>query len=301
MNIYPFIEAEKAEPEGNVAKACHLLEVSRSAYYEWSSGTPSARELSDAELAEKVVDIFTKSRRTYGAPRITTQLAELGIRVSKKRVARLMVLRGLAGRAKRRFKKTTIADPMAESSAIDLIGRVFGPGVREVDTAWCGDITYVRTWEGWLYLATVIDLESRRVVGFAMAEHMRASLVCDALEMAITQRRPAPGLIFHADRGSQYTSGTFRKLLKEHHITQSLSRPGQCWDNAVAESWFSTLKEELIYRQAWPTRVQARRAIFEFIEVFYNRERLHSSLGNLTPIEYERGRNDQNHTDTQAA
>ena len=143
---------------------------------------------------------------------------------------------------------------MAESSAIDLIGRVFGRRVREVDTAWCGDITYVRTWEGWLYLATVIDLESRRVVGFAMAQHMRASLVCDALEMAITQRRPAPGLIFHADRGSQYTSGTFRKLLTEHHITQSLSRPGQCWDNAVAESWFSTLKEELIYRQAWPTR-----------------------------------------------
>ena len=301
MNVYPFIEAEKAEPEGNVAKACHLLEVSRSAYYEWSSGTPSARQLSDAELADKIVDIFTQSRRTYGAPRITTKLAEEGVRVGKKRVARLMVLRGLAGRVKRRFKKTTIADPMAESSAIDLIGRTFGPGVREVDTAWCGDITYVRTWEGWLYLATVIDLESRRVVGFAMADHMRASLVCDALEMAITQRRPAPGLIFHADRGSQYTSGTFRKLLTEHHMTQSLSRPGQCWDNAVAESWFSTLKEELIYRQAWPTRVQARRAIFEFIEVFYNRERLHSSLGNLTPVEYERRRKDQSHTDTQAA
>ena len=301
MNVYPFIEAEKAEPEGNVAKACHLLEVSRSAYYEWSGGTPSARELSDAELADKVVDIFTKSRRTYGAPRITTTLAEGGIRVGRKRVARLMVLRGLAGRAKRRFKKTTIADPMAESSAIDLIGRVFGPGVREVDTAWCGDITYVRTSEGWLYLATVIDLESRRVVGFAMADHMRASLVCDALEMAIAQRRPAPGLLFHADRGSQYTSGAFRKLLNAHHISQSLSRPGQCWDNAVAESWFSTLKEELIYRQAWPTRTQARRAIFEFIEVFYNRERLHSSLGNLTPVEYERRRKHQSHADTHAA
>lgn len=300
MTVDPFIEAEEAAGHGAM-RVCRLLEVSRSAYYEWSSGTPSARQLSDAELADKVVDIFTKSRRTYGAPRITTTLAEEGIRVGRKRVARLMVLRGLAGRVKRRFKRTTIADPMAESSAIDLIGRVFGPGVREVDTAWCGDITYVRTWEGWLYLATVIDLESRRVVGFAMADHMRASLVCDALEMAITQRRPAPGLIFHADRGSQYTSETFRKLLSEHDITQSLSRPGQCWDNAVAESWFSTLKEELIYRQAWPTRIQARRAIFEFIEVFYNRERLHSSLGNLTPVEYERRRRDQNHTDTQAA
>ena len=140
----------------------------------------------------------------------------------------------------------------------------------------------MRTWEGWLYLATVIDLESRRVVGFAMADHMRAELVCDALEMAIEQRRPAPGLIFHSDRGSQYTSGQFRQLLAQHDIVQSLSRPRQCWDNAVAESWFSTLKEELIYRQAWPTRAMARRAIFEFIEVFYNRERRHSSLGNLT-------------------
>ena len=219
MSVYPFIEAEKAEPEGNVAKACHLLEVSRSAYYEWSSGTPSARELSDAELADKVVDIFTKSRRTYGAPRITTTLAEEGVRVGKKRVARLMVLRGVAGRAKRRFKRTTIADPMAESSAIDLIGRVFGPGVREVDTAWCGDITYVRTWEGWLYLATVIDLESRRVVGFAMADHMRASLVCDALEMAITQRRPAPGLIFHADRGSQPNTRRERSASSSQNTT----------------------------------------------------------------------------------
>ena len=301
MSVYPFIEAEKAEPEGNVVKACHLLEVSRSAYYEWSNGTQSARELSDAELADRVVDIFTKSRRTYGAPRITTKLAEAGVRVGKKRVARLMVLRGLAGRAKRRCKKTTIADPMAEPRARDLIGRVFGPGVRELDTAWCGDITYVRTWEGWLYLATVIDLESRRVVGFAMADHMRASLVCDALEMAIEQRRPGPGLIFHADRGSQYTSGKFRQLLEAHRITQSLSRAGQCWDNAVAESWFSTLKEELIYRQAWPTRVHARRAIFEFIEVFYNRERLHSSLGNLTPAQYEQRRKHSDHADTQAA
>jgi len=301
MSVYPFIEAEKTEPEGNVAKACHLLEVSRSAYYESSNGTPSARALSDAELADKVVDIFTKSRRTYGAPRITTKLAENGIRVGQKRVARLMTLNGLAGRAKRRFKKTTIADPHAEPTALDLIKRTFGPEAREIDSAWCGDITYVRTWEGWLYLATVIDLSSRKVIGFAMAEHMRAELVCDALEMAIEQRRPAPGLIFHADRGSQYTSGKFRQLLSTHKITQSLSRPGQCWDNAVAESWFSTLKEELIYRQAWPTRTHARRAIFEFIEVFYNRERLHSSLGNLTPVEYERRRKNRNATSTQAA
>jgi transposase InsO family protein len=299
--VYPFIEAEKAEPEGNVAKACLLLEVSRSAYYQWSTHVPSAREVSDAELSEKIVDIFTKTRRTYGAPRITAELARQGIHAGKKRVARLMVSCGLAGRAKRRFKKTTIADPMADSAAIDLLKRAFEPEVREVDTAWCGDITYVRTWEGWLYLATVIDLASRKVVGFAMADHMRADLVCDALKMAIEQQRPAPGLIFHSDRGSQYTSDTFRQLLKSYDITQSLSRPRQCWDNAVAESWFSTLKEELIYRQAWPTRVHAWRAIFEFIEVFYNRARLHSSLGNLTPVEYEERRKGSDHNDAQAA
>jgi len=302
MNVYPFIEAEKAELDGNVAKACVLLEVYRSAYYEWSKHVPSARELSDAELGDKIVDIHAKSRRTYGAPRITTKLAESGICVGQKRVARLMVLRGLIGRCKRRFKVTTTADPDATSLAPDLIKRSFSPEAHELDTVWCGDITYIRTWEGWLYLATVIDLASRRVVGFAMADHMRAELVCEALTMAIEQRKPAPGLIFHTDRGSQYTSEKFRTLLAKHDIVQSLSRPRQCWDNAVAESWFATLKEELIYRQGWPTRTLARRAIFEFVEVFYNRQRLHSSLGNVTPVAYEERRRQHSALiDTQAA
>ena len=230
MNIYPFIEAEKAEQDGNVAMACRLLEVSRTAYYEWSSTGPSARELSDGELTERIKQIHSKSGGRYGAPRITDELRDDGVCVGKKRVARLMALNGLVGRCKRRFKKTTIADPNAETKAIDLIRRNFGVGVREIDTAWCGDITYVRTWEGWLYLATVIDFESRRVVGFAMAEHMRADLVTDALQMAIDLRRPAPGLIFHSDRGSQYTSAAFRQLLEQNGIVQSLSRPGQCWD-----------------------------------------------------------------------
>ena len=198
-----------------------------------------------------------------------------------------MVRLGLVGRCKRRFKKTTIADPKAEVNAVDLLKRVFGPGVYEVNTAWCGDISYVRTWEGWCYLATVIDLASRRVVGFAVANHMRASLVCDALAMAIRHRRPAPGLVFHSDRGSQYTSAEFRKLLDAHGVTQSLSRVGQCWDNAVAESFFGTLKEELVYRSAFPTRQHASRAIFEYIEVFYNRRRLHSALGYRSPADYE--------------
>jgi transposase InsO family protein len=302
MNVYPFIEAEKAKQDGNVAKACVLLEVSRSAYYEWSNHVPSARELSDTELGDRIVKIHTESRATYGAPRIKTKLAESGICVGQKRVARLMVRRGLIGRCKRRFKVTTTPDPDATSLAPDLIKRNFMPQAHEIDTVWCGDITYIRTWEGWLYLATVIDLASRKVVGFAMADHMRAELVSDALDMAIERRQPARGLIFHSDRGSQYTSETFRKLLRQHHVVQSLSRPRQCWDNAVAESWFATLKEELIYRQGWPTRTTARRAIFEFIEVFYNRQRLHSSLGNLTPVAYEeRRRQNSGPSDTQAA
>jgi transposase InsO family protein len=149
------------------------------------------------------------------------------------------------------------------------------------------DITYVRTWEGWLYLATVIDLASRRVVGWSMADHMRTELVADALRMAVAARRPEPGLIFHSDRGTQYTSVEFTELLAEHKMVQSLSRPRQCWDNAVAESFFSSLKEELIHRQAWATRTQARRAIVDYVEVFFNRRRLHSSLGFLSPAEYE--------------
>ncbi|EQD36644.1 integrase catalytic subunit [mine drainage metagenome] len=287
MNLYPFIEAEKAEHTGTVATACRLLEVSRSAFYEWAKHICSKREKSSTELGAKIIDIHKKSRHTYGSPRITTELANQGIAVGENRVAKVMRQLSIVGRAKRRWKKTTIADPDVTTTAVDLVKRAFGPGVREINTVWCGDITYVRTWVGWLYLATVIDLSSRRVVGFAMANHMRAELVCDALKMAIEQRQPGPGLIFHSDRGSQYTSKVFRKLMDAYGIVQSLSRPRQCWDNAVAESWFATLKEELIYRQAWPTLEHAKRAIFEYIEVFYNRTRLHSSLGYLTPVAYE--------------
>jgi transposase InsO family protein len=181
-----------------------------------------------------------------------------------------------------------------------LVKRAFGPGTVEVDRIYLSDITYVWTWEGWLYLATVIDLASRRVVGWAMADHMRAELVCDALRMALDARRPEPGLIFHSDRGTQYTSAAFTDLLAEHEIVQSLSRPRQCWDNSVAESFFSSLKLELIDRQSWATRAQARRAIFEYIEGFYNRRRLHSSLGYLTPAEYE-ARRVHHHKAAQAA
>lgn len=285
MSVYPFIEAEKVA-ERNVSKACVLLSVSRSAYSEWHRHGPSARATADAALGDAIVTIHVDSRRTYGAPRITAALRRAGIRVGRKRVARLMTRRGLVGRAKRRTMRTTIPDPAAQVT-LDRLGRAFAPEACALDSVYVGDITYIPTHEGWLYLATAIDLASRRVVGFAMADHMRASLVCDALCMAIELRHPAPGLLFHTDRGSQYTSREFRALLDAHGLLQSLSRPRQCWDNAVAESFFSTLKQELVHRQSFPTRAAARRAIFEFIEVFYNRGRLHSTLNFRTPVEYE--------------
>ena len=230
MSVYPFIEAEKAEPDGNVAMACRLLEVSRSAYYEWSVHTPSRRQLSDAELGEKIEQAYVASRRTYGAPRIAKALRRDGICVAKKRVARLMAERGLVGRCKRRYKKTTVADPAAEAAA-DLVKRAFGPGTVELDRVYVGDITYIWTWEGWLYLASVIDLASRRVVGWSMADHMEASLVGDALQMAIDARRPAPGFIFHSDRGSQ---GGFNR--SSQHLTIAEVFDGSSSDGSRSRS-----------------------------------------------------------------
>jgi transposase InsO family protein len=282
-----------------VKRSCELLKVSRAAYYQWSKHVPSVRELNDAELGDRIVGIHERSRGTYGAPRVHEQLRREGVHVGKRRVARIMRQRGLIGRCRRRWTKTTIADPTAD--AVDLVKRVFGPGTVELDRVYVGDITYVWTWEGWLYLATVIDLASRRVVGYAMADHMRAELVCDALRMAIGDRQPAPGLIFHSDRGTQYTSAEFGRLLEANMVTQSFSRPRQCWDNAVAESWFASLKTELIRRQYWPTKAQARLAIFEYIEVFYNRHRLHSTLGYRPPAEYEQTLRAKQHNAAYAA
>jgi transposase InsO family protein len=285
-----FVEAEK-QAGGNVAKACDLLEVSRSAFYDRLRRTPSARRLSDAELSEQIRQIHSSSRGTYGVPRVHAELRELGWHVGKKRVARLMVAAGLAGRCRRRTRRTTFADP--ETKAMNLLARHFGPDSLELDTTWAGDITYVRTWEGWAYLASVMDLASRRVVGWALADHMEASLVGDALRMALTLRRPPPGLLFHSDRGSQYLSEEFRRLLRDNHITQSLSRPAQCWDNAVVESWFGTYKLELIEGRSWPTLAELRSATFAWIEGWYNLHRRHSALGAISPAGYEQQKNHQ--------
>ena len=285
MTVWPFIEAEQAE-QRNVAKTCELLEVSRSAYYDWHRHIPCAREVSDAQLGERLVAIHTVSKGTYGSPRIHAALRSDGVCCGRKRVARIMRQRGLEGRCRRRWRKTTVADPNAETAAVDLIRRHFGAST-ELNARWCGDVTYIATWEGWAYLATVIDLASRRVVGWALADHMRTDLVADALSMACRQRRPPAGVIFHSDRGCQYTSKDYRALAADLGVTLSLGRKGECWDNAVSESWFSSFKNELVDTRPWPTIVGLRHDVFDYVEGWYNTRRLHSTLGYLSPAVYE--------------
>jgi transposase InsO family protein len=283
VNVYPFIEAEKA-CRRSVKRACELLKVSRAAFYQHLRG-PSAREQQDAELAGQITAVHQESKGRYGAPRVHAQLARSGHRHGRKRVARIMRQAGLRGRAAKRWKKTTIADPAAAARA-DRIRRDFTAHAGNLNARWCGDITYISTWEGWLYLATVIDIASRRVVGYAMADHLRTSLVADALANAVAARDPAPGVIFHSDRGCQYTSAAFAGLAADFDVELSHGRTGQCWDNALAESFFGSLKGELIDLQAWPTRAGARRAVTEYIG-WYNGTRLHSSLGYLSPADFE--------------
>jgi transposase InsO family protein len=286
VNVYPFIEAENAGSNGNVTRACALLKVSRAAYYTQRNAGPSQRTQDDASLTEHIVQIHDESAGTYGAPRIHADLAARGHRHSRKRVARLMRQAGLAGRTPKRWRTTTVADPAAPARP-DLITRGFSCHPAETNTRWCGDITYIPTWEGWLYLATVIDLASRRVVGWATADHLRTDLVDAALRNALTQRRPAVGVIFHSDRGCQYTSAQFARTATDAGVRLSVGRKGQCWDNAVAESFFATIKTELLNRQPWPTKTAAHQAIFSYIEGWYNTRRRHSSLGYLSPAAYE--------------
>ncbi|MFJ6200181.1 IS3 family transposase [Micromonospora sp. NPDC092111] len=288
MNVYPFIEAEKAGKH-NVTRACELMKVSRSAYYQHAAGRPSRRERADQVLTAKIIEVHAMSKGTYGAPRVHAELADAGLRHGRKRIARLMRGAGVCGKSPRRWQTTTIADPAAADRP-DLVRREFTTDAARVDTRWCGDITYISTWQGWLYLATVIDLASRRVVGWAVADHLKTDLVDAALSDAIMRRRPASGLIFHSDRGCQYTSAQHARLAAAHGIRLSTSRRGQCWDNAVAESFFATIKTELLHRQPWPTHTAARQAIFAYIEGWYNTRRRHSSLGYLSPATYETAR-----------
>ncbi|OIJ63423.1 IS3 family transposase [Streptomyces mangrovisoli] len=285
MTVHPFIEAEKRAGH-SVKRACELLKVSRTAYYARCSGMPGPRAVRDAELARQITDVHLRSRGTYGAPRIHAELKRQGTGCGRRRVARLMRAAGLQGRHRRRRHLTTIPDPRAAVRP-DLVARDFQPDAGSLNTRWCGDITYIATAEGWLYLATVIDIASRRVVGWATADHLRTDLVADALTAACRQRHPTGPVIFHSDRGCQYTSQQLALLASRLGVRLSVGRTGQCWDNALAESFFATIKRELLDTSSWPSRAAARTAIFDFIEGWYNLHRLHSSLGYRSPAEYE--------------
>lgn len=278
---FEFMRAEKAYP---VAFMCKRIEVSRSGFYAWCRRPSPARARRDEQLDVQVAAIHAESGGTYGSPRVQREMKARGEAVSKKRVARIMREKGLTGEAPRPFRRTTDSAHKLPVAA-NLLGRRFVTDAP--DRVWVSDISYVRTWEGWLYLAVVLDLFSRRVVGWAIADHMRTELVLEALTMAIGQRRPPPGLVHHSDRGSQYASREHRRMLERHGMIASMSRKGDCWDNAVAESFFGTLKTELVHRQAIPTKARGRSVINEYIGCFYNSRRRHSTLDYVSPMEYE--------------
>jgi putative transposase len=271
------------QTECSVSHMCRLLEVSRSGYYEWLHRPPSVDAEAAQQLRDKVACYFAQGRETYGTRRIKYLLAQEGLVVSRRRIGRLLTQAGLRCKTRRKFKAPTAG--LAQTVVPNQLNREFT--VSAPNTVYVGDITYLPTGEGWRYLAIVLDLYSRAVVGWSMATHMRVELVNQALSMALGQRHPAAGLIMHTDRGSQYGADRYRQLLTRHGIQPSMSRKGNCWDNAVAESFFRTLKTELIYLEDFETHEQAQTGVFEYIEVFYNRQRCHSANGYLAPLAYE--------------
>jgi putative transposase len=264
---------------------CKVLMVSSSGYYAWLKRAISNRAQQNQFLVEKAKQIHKQSGRRYGSPRVYRQMKAEGIEVGRNRIARLMRENGICVRPKRRYRRTTDSEhdyPIADN----IVNRNFD--VEAPDRVWAGDITYIWTLQGWLYLAVIIDLFSRRVVGWALANHLRTELVLNALHMALGQRIPKSGMLYHSDRCSQYASEDYREVLKAHGIDSSMSRKADYWDNAVAESFFATIKKELIYEQVWSTHDEVRLAITEYIEVFYNRQRLHSYLDYMSPADYEK-------------
>ena len=276
---------------------CRVLELSRSGYYAWRERRPSARLQADERLREQIRAIIRQSRGRYGSPRVHAELRAQGIHCARKRVERLMREAGLRARPARRKRGAGTAVP-AQPAAANQLRRRFGVGQRREiegtselgDQVWVSDITYVPTQAGWLYLAVVLDLDTRRVLGWAMQRTLEATLATRALQMALLQRRGAGRLLHHSDQGVQYTAREYQALLARHRLRVSMSRRGNCWDNAVAESFFATLEKELLQQSRFRTHAQARSALFEFIEVWYNRQRRHSSLGYCTPAEYEEQR-----------
>lgn len=294
---FAFIQAHAEQ--FHVVTMCRVLAVSKAGYYAWVGRAPSARAEEDARLTEAIREVFRRTRERYGSPRMQEELAADGRHHGPKRVARLMQAAGLRAKARRAFRTTTHSahtlpiapNVLARQFAVAAAPGADAPGPAEpqpLDRAWVGDITYLPTREGWLYLAVILTLSSRRVIGWAMQHTIDARLTETALRMALRTRRPAPGGLHHSDRGSQYAAHRYQALLAAHGMTCSMSRAGDCWDNAVVESFFATLKRELVDDADWATRDEARTAVFEFIEVWYNRDRRHSSLGYLSPVEYER-------------
>ena len=281
--MFGFIDAEKARH--SISILCRVLGVSRSGYHAWQSRPPSPRALEDARLTQRIREIHRANRRVYGSPRIHAELVLAdGERVARKRVERLMRQAGITGMIRRKRGRTTISVPGVRVCE-DLVDRAFAAAAP--NRVWVADITYLRTWQGWLYLVAVQDLYSRRIVGWSMADHMRSELVADALQMALAQRQPAPGLIWHSDQGSQFVSLAFGQQARAAGIAQSMGSKGDCYDNSVAESFFATLKKELVDRRSWPEKSELRSEIFDYIEAFYNRRRRHSTLGYLSPADYE--------------
>lgn len=280
---YQFMADHRDEFE--ITVMCRVLGVSRSGYYAWCQRPVSPRKMADDLLLAQIQQSYQQSRQTYGSPRIHAELVEQGLRCGHNRVARLMRLYGLSATQKRAFKVKTTDSDHNQPIAPNLLAQEFES--QQPDQKWLADITYIPTAAGWLYLAVVLDLYSRRVVGWAMSDSLERQLVITALQMALLARQPPSGLLHHSDRGSQYASDDYQALLTQYQLRGSMSRAGNCYDNAPMESFFGTLKTELIHRRHYTTRAEARTDIFEFIEVFYNRFRRHSALGYLSPVNYE--------------
>jgi len=274
-----------------IRSLCAALEVSPSGYYDWVQRQiePGPRAQENAQLLEQIQRIHRDSRQTYGSPRIQQELLKIGCSHGRNRIARLMRQEGLCGRAKGRFKVRTTDSNHDQPIAPNRLAQL--PAPTAPNKIWVADITYIDTGEGWLYLAGIMDFFSRRIVGWAMDEHLDTPLVLAAWNMARTHRQPPPQLVLHSDRGCQYASAQFRHALAQSHSLPSMSRKACCYDNAAMESFWSTLKQELIYRRSFKTRAEARQAIFDFVEAFYNRRRLHSSLNYLSPVDFENQNN----------
>jgi putative transposase len=280
---FAFIQGHRKEFD--VGAMCNLLIVSRSGYYAWTKRRPGRRRVDSIELLIQIRVIYQQSRGTYGSPRVWRALRKAGIAVSRRRVESLMAQNGLRSKRTRRFRVKTTDANHPHPVAANTLDRAFEVGA--INRVWVTDLTYVGTGEGWLYVATVMDLGSRRIIGWAAADHLRAELAIEALGQAIARRCPGPDLLHHSDRGVQYACEDYQAILERHGIACSMSRPGNCYDNAVAESFFKTFKVECVYQEDFATREEATASIYHYIEVFYNHQRLHSSLGYQSPVEYE--------------